>query len=265
MTTDVSKVVAYYESGVENDRLASGIGRLEFARTQMLLRRLLPPAPARVLDVGGGPGRYAAVLAHQGYEVTLIDPVPLHVEQAQARALEDPFTAVIGDARSLTFPDASFDAVLLFGPLYHLTGAAERRQALDEALRVTRPGGVIAVMAISRFAALLDGIREQWIDDAEHLARVVSHLPAGAYVEAIGTSFLHRPEELRDEAEQAGISDVRVVAVEGPFWLLSDVDTRATDQERWELLLAAIDAVESEPSTIGASNHLLAFGVKTHR
>ena len=90
MTTDLSKVVTYYESGVENDRLASGIGRLELARTESLLRRLLPPAPSRVLDVGGGPaGRYAAMLAHQGYEVVLVDPVPLHVEGSASSSRRD--------------------------------------------------------------------------------------------------------------------------------------------------------------------------------
>lgn len=262
MTTELGKVVAFYESGVEDGRLASGVGRLELARTQELLRRLLPPAPARVLDVGGGPGRYSAWLAGEGYEVTLVDPVPLHVEAARARAVEHPFTAVVGHAHSLAFPDGSFDAVLIFGPLYHLLDSQERLTAWHEALRVVRSGGVIAATAISRFAALLDGIRAPWIGDTEYLARVVSHLAAGPYPEAMGSAFLHRPEELQAEAEQAGLTSVQVVAVEGPFWLLSDLDARADDQSQWALLLSALQAIESEPLLLGASNHLLAAGVK---
>ena len=67
-----------------------------------LLDRLLPPPPAQLLDVGGGPGTYAAPLAGRGYRVQLVDPVRLHVEQARQAAASDPaaaFTAVVGDAR----------------------------------------------------------------------------------------------------------------------------------------------------------------------
>jgi len=97
-----------------------------------LLGRLLPPPPARLLDVGGGPGTYAAPLARRGNRVHLVDPVELHVEQARQAAgsdLASAFTAVAGDARGLSEPDQSQDAVLLFGPLYHLTDGAARRQA----------------------------------------------------------------------------------------------------------------------------------------
>jgi ubiquinone/menaquinone biosynthesis C-methylase UbiE len=77
------------------------------------------------------------------------------VEQARQAANSDPaaaFTAVAGDARGLSEPDQSQDAVLLFGPLYHLTDGAHRRQALSEARRVLRPGGRLLAMAVSRFA-----------------------------------------------------------------------------------------------------------------
>ena len=93
--------------------------------------------------MGGGPGTYAAPLARRGYQVHLVDPVPLHVDQAREAAGQDPaaaFTATLGDARELPVPDGSQDAVLLFGPLYHLTEPADRGLALAEAWRVLRPG-----------------------------------------------------------------------------------------------------------------------------
>jgi SAM-dependent methyltransferase len=107
-----------------------------------LLERLLPAPPAQVLDVGGGPGTYAAPLARRGYRVHVVDPVPLHVEQARQAAGADPaasFTAALGDARQLAEAGESQDAVLLFGPLYHLTGTAHRQRALAEARRVLAP------------------------------------------------------------------------------------------------------------------------------
>jgi 2-polyprenyl-3-methyl-5-hydroxy-6-metoxy-1,4-benzoquinol methylase len=126
-------IESHYGTGYERSRLFPG-GRpsLEFIRSVELLDRLLPPPPAQLLDVGGGPGTYAAPLARRGYRVQLIDPVGLHVQQARQAAGSDPaasFAAVTGDARQLPEPDQSQDAVLLFGPLYHLTDGADRRQA----------------------------------------------------------------------------------------------------------------------------------------
>jgi len=75
--------VAHYEAADEQGRLtAVASGRLEFIRTQELLARFLPPPPAVILDVGGAAGVHAAPLAAAGHQVHLIDPVPLHVEQA---------------------------------------------------------------------------------------------------------------------------------------------------------------------------------------
>src|SRR6185369_9764065 len=160
---DAEEIAAYYARGLERDRLTSGLGALELMRTQALLARYLPPPPATVADIGGGPGRYAVWLAERGYRVHLVDPVPLHIEQArEATSRRRGVTlasAEVADARELRLPDASVDAVLLLGPLYHLPERAMRLQALAEAQRVCRPGGMILAAAISRLASTLDGLR----------------------------------------------------------------------------------------------------------
>src|SRR5690349_2495113 len=152
-------VTAFYARGLERDRLSGGQGALELARTQALLMRFLPPPPCVVADIGGGPGCYAVWLAERGYDVHLVDPVPLHIEQAAALARSRPgvslASAAIGDARRLSLPDESIDAVLLLGPLYHLPQRADRIGALAEARRVCRRGGVVIAAAISRFASTL--------------------------------------------------------------------------------------------------------------
>ena len=84
---------------------------------------MLPDPPARILDVGGGAGAHALPLIEAGFDVVLIDPVSLHVEQALAAGVED---ARIGDARALDDEASAFDAVLLLGPLYHLPDRADR-------------------------------------------------------------------------------------------------------------------------------------------
>ena len=148
---------AYYELGREQARLGHPDGRVEFERSCEIILRHLPPAPGVVADVGGGPGRYAVWLAGIGYQVHLSDAVPLHVEQARsaAAAVGLDLEASVGDARELDLPDASVDALLLLGPLYHLTEHGDRMTSLREARRVLRPGGVAFVAAISRWGPRL--------------------------------------------------------------------------------------------------------------
>jgi SAM-dependent methyltransferase len=255
-------IAHYYEGGVEQERLAPG-GRsgVELVRTLELLERFLPPAPARVLDVGGGPGIYATILRDRGYEVVLVDPVPLHVSQARAVGV----TAVQGDARGLAAADGAVDAVLLLGPLYHLPERADRIAALTEARRVTDGGPVIAA-AISRFASTVDGLSRQFLLDPAFEAAVAAGLDDGVHTnpterpEWFTTAYFHRPEELAPEFEDAGLTVDAVLPVEGPAPLLGEADEWISDPARREVLLRAIRRVEHEPSLLGISPHLLAVG-----
>jgi len=116
------EIFDYYREGREEHRLTRSLGRLEWIRTWEILERLLPP-PSRALDIGGGTGVYALALAGRGYQVHLVDAMPLHVRPAIAMSqgsatLEG---ATIADARNLPVPDATFAVTLLFRPLYHLT------------------------------------------------------------------------------------------------------------------------------------------------
>ena len=165
-----AETARHYASGYEGTRLfASAHGELERVRTQEIIARYLPPAPAQILDVGGAVGAYSLWLLDRGYEVRLIDALPLHAELA-ARSFEQHSnsqlgSARVGDARSLEEPDRSADVVLMMGPLYHLTERADRLQALREAYRVLRPGGFLFAACISRFASLLDGLARNLVDD----------------------------------------------------------------------------------------------------
>ena len=140
------ELLEYYERGKERGRLDTtrGGAPLERERTREVLARHLPRPPATVVDVGGGAGVHALWLSSLGYGVHLRDPVPLHVEQAQADARERGLrlaSAAVGDARALDLDDGSVDVALVLGPLYHLQEAADRRRALLEARRVMRAGG----------------------------------------------------------------------------------------------------------------------------
>ena len=257
-------VVAHYTSGLEEPRLVEGgSSRIEFARTKDLLARHLPDPPAQILDVGGGPGRYSSWLAGRGYDVDLIDPVPLHVEQAEARAATGPrFAVQLADARHLPGGDGTYDVVLLMGPLYHLPDRKDRIQALSEARRVVREGGSVIVAAISRFASLLDGLKTGLLSDPDFAAIVRGDLDSGEHrnrtgrLEFFTTAYFHHPDELPEEIDEAGLRFETMYGVEGPGWLLFE---RWDDEQDQENILRVAQAVETEPTVMGLSLHFLAI------
>src|SRR5205823_7378599 len=207
-------IINHYASGYEADRLNTHSGRLECERTRELLGRFLPPAPAIVLDIGGGPGVHACWLANKGYTVHLIDITPLHVEMAASASRQQPETplasASVGDARSLPWNDKSADAVLLLGPLYHLIDREDRLRALIEARRVLKPGGILFGVGVSRFASTMDGLRRGFLKDSSFADIVDQDLKDGQHrnptnhPEYFMDTFFHHPDELRFEAADAG-------------------------------------------------------------
>jgi ubiquinone/menaquinone biosynthesis C-methylase UbiE len=268
------EIRSYYDRTPEHERLQTGPSQLEFERTKELLRARLPERPATILDVGGGPGSYAFWLAELGYDVHLIDPAANLVEHAQRRnetADRQVKNCRIGDARSLDWETESVDVVLELGPLYHLIERDDRRQALSEALRVLKPGGLLAAAGISWFASALDGLSRDLFADEAFRAIVARDLSGGIHrndtgrLEYFTTAKFHRPEELNAELAESGFEEIEIFGIEGPGWLFSDFDERWNDSRRRNDLFMVARAFERDPSVQGISAHLLATGRKPRR
>jgi SAM-dependent methyltransferase len=180
-------------------------------------------------------------------------------------------TAEVGDARALPAGAETYDAVLLLGPLYHLTEREDRLLVWSEARRVVRAGGFIFAAAISRFASLFDGLArgflfdprfgpivEQDLEDGQH--RNPSDIPHW-----FTTAYFHHPEDLRHEAEEAGLEVREILGVEGLAGWLPQLAERWERPEERAVILDSARSVESEPSLLGLSAHLIAVTRKPSR
>ncbi|GAA2302497.1 hypothetical protein GCM10009853_068930 [Glycomyces scopariae] len=255
-----TEIESYYRRGEERERLTRNArGRLEFARMQDLLRRLLPGEGLDVLDVGGATGVHAKWLAEDGHRVTLVDPV---ADQVAVAAALPGVTAVVGDARELPCADAGFDAVLLMGPLYHLTAREHRVQAIREARRCARPGGVVAAATINRTAGWCDhllyraGGRDKGIGPEASLRVVREGVLRYFDQEIFTTAYLAHPGEVASEFADAGLEPVQY-AVQGFPGYIPELEALIDDEDARAHLMEGLRLIEREPSLLGASNHLL--------
>lgn len=138
----------YYSNYDEEGRLLSQHGQVEYLTTQKYIHQFLAEVPdAAILEVGAGTGRYSVTLAKEGYSVTAVELIEHNIGILKSKLDGSEAIRVMqGNALDLSrFADASFDLTLVLGPMYHLYSKADKLRALNEAVRVTKPGGCIMV------------------------------------------------------------------------------------------------------------------------
>jgi ubiquinone/menaquinone biosynthesis C-methylase UbiE len=265
-----SEIEQFYTGASEDKRLTYGLGPLEFERNKELIARYLPVKGAFIVDAGGGPGVYAEWLAGLGHQVTLIDPVDKHIQQAQKRAakLKKPFKAILGEARQLDLPDECADVVILHGPLYHLQSETDRIKALTEARRVLKKNGVLLGFAINHTVSTLTGLLNGMIHDPQFYAMCQSELQSGIHNPPtnwpgiLPEAFFHKPAQLISEVTEAGFKNSGLFAVEGMIWLDSKYfETRSTSDKK-EAMMALLRSTEQNPELLVFSPHMMIAGIK---
>jgi len=263
----------YYAEFPEHDRLNSATGQLEFERTRIIVQRFLPTPPAIVADVGGGTGPYSFWLASLGYEIHLIEPsirlVEICREQMQASAPRaKPQTLKLGDARSLWLADACCDAVLMFGPLYHLTERDDRLRALRESHRILKPGGHVFAATITRVASFIDALCHGSLNDTSFQFIVEADIETGQHRNSTDNilyftdAYFHRRAEIRSEMEEAGFTVVAQLPIEGLAILARDFDSLWSDSRKRRSLLELLAHTERVEEVNGASAHHISVGMK---
>ena len=267
MDNSVAEAVAQlYDSMTEREWARMDRHRTEFYVTLRALREHLPPPPARVLDCGGGPGRYAVELARWGYDVTLFDLSTGNLTLAREKAAEAGVTLAgfeQGTALDLArFADHSFDAVLLMGPLYHLLEAADRRRALTEARRVLKPSGPLFVAFITRYAAHRDAAVHyptEPVDRPGLYERIEADgvLPPTRSGAPTFTAYFARPEEVAPLCWEAGLEVTTVLGTEGLVSVIEDQVVNGLTGPAWDWWTEANWRAARDPSLHGAGEHLL--------
>lgn len=265
--------ISYYDADPERewDRLAeSPTGRMEYENTLRELERALP-LEGRVLDAGGGPGRYAIHLAEAGLDVVHCDLsgelVAFARRQVRAAGVGDRVTLGRADVRSLPYGDGAFDGVCcLGGVLSHVLDADERARAIGELARVADDGAPVVVSVIGRLAAMRFRLKEVEPDSAGLLGHLAE---TGDYTAEAITEFgdgegwaechFYRVAELESELSDAGLDVERVVGLEGVASNMAP-ELREAPDEVLEHVRDVVRRTRSDRAVADTSEHFLAVG-----
>ena len=247
---------SFYDQYNEDGRLSrTRHGQLEYYITMTYIHRYAAKR-AKILEVGAGTGRYSIALAKEGLNVTSVELVEsnLAVLRENSKGMEN-ITSYQGDATDLSrFADDSFDITLSFGPMYHLYEADEVNRAIDEAIRVTKPGGAILFAFISVFAIMYAnyfygnwtaGQKENFTDDYK-VKHFKEQLFTGYDVTEFERLFQDKPV---DWLTTTGVDGLLEVIEERPDFSLSNEDFKAFTE--WYL------AFSEKRELLGNTNHLL--------
>lgn len=265
---DIGDIADFYDTGVEAEDSRLEQHQLEYDLTWRYLTKYLPPSGS-ILEVGAATGAYTVELCRRGYTVTAVELSAVLLARCEQRVaaagLSNQARFVVADARDLDSAiDVTFDAVLLMGPLYHLVLEEDRREALRQAVRRLRNGGVVFSAFLSRLGILGDLLKDkpEWIEDREAAAafletgRRPDDAPRGGF-----RAYFAHAAEIETLHEELGIETIALAAVE-PVISADDQSYNRLSGFQREWWLDLLFSVSANESTLGASRHLLYVGRK---
>lgn len=249
----------FYSHYDEDGRLSKKHGSVEFLTTMRYIGKYIKPGD-RVLEVGAGTGRYSHALARQGYTVDAVELIGHNIDVFQNNTQPGENISITqGNALDLSaFSDNTYDITLLLGPLYHLYTKEDKRQALREAIRVTRPGGVIfAAYVISDGCLLDEGFLRGNINVAEYVKTgLLDRETFAAKSETKDLFELVRKEDVDELMRDFPTTRLHYVATDGCALLLRE-DIDAMDDETFRLYLDYHFATCERADLLGVTSHAL--------
>lgn len=258
-------IEVFYNKASEETRLEKGMGIFEFERIKVLIEKYIITCPSKIIDIGGGTGKYSEWLAKKGHEVHMIEPVLKHVEIAKKRAnrLKNKFSVHLGQSQNLHFPNNFADLIILHGPLYHLQKKEDRETTIKEAKRVLKNNGVILGFAINYTASTLVGLLNGLIHKKPFFNMCKEELTTGLHNQPedfpwlLAEAYYHNPNELKEEFTNQDLVFLNIFAVEGMSWLDKDYFASMLNGTKKNTLLELLRVTETDSSLLSFSPHMM--------
>ena len=252
-------LIDYYNTYDEDSRLTCKHGTVEFLTTMRYIEKYIS-AGNRVLEIGAGTGRYSHALARQGYTVDAVELVSHNIEVFRKNILPgEDITVMQGNALDLSsIPDNKYDMTLLLGPLYHLYHSEDKRQALREAIRATKQGGIIfAAYVISDGCLLDEGFHRGKFKVAEYIENgLLDPETFAAKSEPKDLFELVRKEDIDELMSVFSTIRLHYVAADGCSLLMREsIDNM--DDETFDLYLKYHFAVCEREDLAGVTSHAI--------
>ena len=291
--TDFEKVKNYYRHFDEKNRLRNdNSGKLEFLMTMRILEKNLPAvqgaenpegavaagaeraggAEVSILDLGGGAGVYSFPLAKKGYKVTLADLSETLLVQANKQKEEEAVQNLIScdqvNATDLScYKDQSFDVVLLFGPLYHLTEKAEREKCISEVNRVLKKGGKVFASFIPHLSGSIALVqRFCWSPDQVDINTLEECFESGKFKNLSDKGFQEgyypASEEIENLFNANGFEKILLRSIRGFSYEKEDVILKFKNKNVFSKILDLIDSTAEDKSIIEMCGHAMYVGVR---
>lgn len=268
MSDDTSDIRQFYEDSVEKENGRLERHQLEREMTWRYLDKYLPRR-GKILEIGCATGAYTIPLAKRGYDVTAVDFAAKEVEVCRQKVKEERLTAkvscLVADARDLaSVTGDDYDAVLLMGPLYHLVLEEDRKTVLQQAFNHLKSRGLVFSIFISRYGIWGDIIRDmpEHIEWPGWLQSIITNgkQPVPPDIKSVFRGYFAAPEEIVPLHEQAGFKTLTLAGIETAA--VRDESYNNLKGKQREMWLDLLFSISTQPSIIGAANHILYVGEK---
>ncbi len=255
MATELEK---YYNKFCEDKRLTRRHGQVEYITSMKYIHQYLEgngnKSEVKILDVGAGTGRYSVQLAREGYDVTAVELVKYNLGILKSKGSN--VKAYQGTALNLSrFAENTFDMTLVFGPMYHLYTFEDKVQALKEAKRVTKEGGIIlTAYCMNEYSILTYGFKENHICDSLKSGKVDAEFHVVAEPEDLYDYV--RLEDISRINEAAGVKRIKLISADGPANYMRQT-LNAMDEETYRTFIEYHLSTCERYELLGASAHTL--------